>query len=95
MFLIMSVAVVTTASILGSTVLPALAQGNGTSEVEVGLPAAPPRDANITVPTNDIINVTTAIGGYIISEASQVDASQDVGTWGSEDEASSSEGNKN
>jgi hypothetical protein len=62
LFLIMSIsALFVTASIFGSTVTPALAQGNDTGEVEVGQPLVSSAE-NATMPANNMTNATTPVG---------------------------------
>ena len=62
LFLIMSIgAVFVTASIFGSTVTSALAQGNETGQVQVGTPLLFTAE-NMTLPMNNMSNVTTAAG---------------------------------
>ena len=63
LFLIMSIgAVFVTASMFGSTVTSALAQGNETGEVQVGEPLFLQPTDNMTMSNMTNNNVTTAVG---------------------------------
>ena len=76
LFLIMSIgAVFVTASIFGSTVTSALAQGNETGEVQVGEPLFLQPTDNMTMSNMTNNNVTTAVGD---SSAPTAAASQEM-----------------
>ena len=90
LFLIMSIgAVFVTASIFGLTVTSALAQGNGTGEVEAGPPLVFTAE-NATIPANNMTNSTTPVGDSVVGGPPQVDAPQGQETSGSGDETSGS-----
>ncbi len=84
--------VIATGSIVGSMMTPALAQGNDTGEVEVGLAAAPPANVNMTMTMNNMSNTTsTTDGALVLNEVPQVDTTQSEDS-GSEDSGSEDSG---
>ena len=96
LFLIMGMAIVfATGSIFGSIMTPALAQGNDTGDVEVGLAAAPPANVNMSMTMNNMSNATTATEGALALNEQPIDTttqSEDSGDSGSEDSGSEDSG---
>jgi len=79
-----------TGSIFGSIMTPALAQGNDTGDVEVGLAAAPPANVNMSMTMNNMSNATTATDGVLaLNEVPQVETTTQSGDSGSEDSGDS------
>ncbi|ALI35875.1 hypothetical protein NMY3_01672 [Candidatus Nitrosocosmicus oleophilus] len=80
LFLIMSIgAVFATASIFGSTMTTAFAQGNDTGEVQVGPPLVFTAE-NATLAGNATNATTAAAGDSVVGQTPQVDATQNQAT---------------
>jgi hypothetical protein len=80
LFLIMSIgAVFATASIFGSTMTTAFAQGNDTGEVQVGSPLIFTAE-NATLAGNATNATTAAAGDSVVGQTPQVDATQNQAT---------------
>jgi hypothetical protein len=93
LFLIMSIgAVFATASIFGSTMTTAFAQGNDTGEVQVGSPLVFTAE-NATLAGNNATNATTAAaaGDSVVGQTPQVDATQNQATSDGADQTSDGE----
>ena len=92
LFLIMSIgAVFAAASIFGSTMTTAFAQGNDTGEVQVGSPLVFTAE-NATLAGNNATNATTAAAGdSVVSQTPQVDAPQGQTTADGGDQTSDGE----
>ena len=92
LFLIMSIgAVFAAASIFGSTMTTAFAQGNDTGEVQVGSPLVFTAE-NATLAGNNATNATTAAAGDSgVSQTPQVDAPQGQTTADGGDQTSDGE----
>ena len=80
LFLIMSIgAVFATASVFGSTMTTAFAQGNDTGEVQVGPPLVFTAE-NATLAANATNATTAAAGDSVVGQTPQVDATQNQAT---------------
>ena len=80
LFLIMSIgAVFAAASIFGSTMTTAFAQGNDTGEVQVGPPLVFTAE-NATLAGNATNATTAAAGDSVVGQTPQVDATQNQAT---------------
>ena len=95
LFLIMSIgAVFATASIFGSTMTTAFAQGNDTGEVQVGPPLVFTAE-NATLAGNATNATTAAAGDSVVGQTPQVDATQNQATSDGEDQTSDGETSDN
>ena len=95
LFLIMSIgAVFATASIFGSTMTTAFAQGNDTGEVQVGPPLVFTAE-NATLAGNATNATTAAAGDSVVGQTPQVDAAQNEATSDSGDQTSDGETSDN
>ena len=99
LFLIMSIgAVFAAASVFGSTMTTAFAQGNDTGEVQVGSPLVFTAE-NATLAGNNATNATTAAaaaaGDSVVGQTPQVDATQNQATSDGGDQTSDGETSDN
>ena len=93
LFLIMSIgAVFATASIFGSTMTTAFAQGNDTGEVQVGPPLVFTAE-NATLAGNATNATTAAAGDSVVGQTPQVDATQNQATSDGETSDGETSGN--